>query len=144
MCVTLFALSKRREHTRVYAKEIVESPPRMTENGEVVDFETHYAPGIVFKLTENDRWQFADAKDFLTKFSRCIVCGRHLKAAASVAAAIGPVCAKYFAHSAPKPIVTVTAPSKDPRIPMRIETVPVATACNNKLSDLVAKFYSNE
>jgi hypothetical protein len=27
------------------------------------------------------------------------VCGRSLKAAKSVASAIGPVCAKYFAHS---------------------------------------------
>jgi hypothetical protein len=71
----------------------------MTENGLVADFTAVYCPGIVFKLTEADRWALADAKDFLTKFAKCIVCGRHLKAAKSVAGSIGPVCAKYFAHS---------------------------------------------
>jgi hypothetical protein len=95
----IYVVKPNREKTRVYAKEIIESPARMTENGEVADFETVYAPGVVYKLTESDRWDLADAKDFLTKFARCIVCGRHLKAAKSVAGSIGPVCAKYFAHS---------------------------------------------
>jgi hypothetical protein len=95
----IYVVKPNREKTRVYAKEIVESPARMTENGSVVDFEAIYRPGVVFNLTESDRWDLADAKDFLTKFSKCIVCGRSLKAAKSVASAIGPVCAKYFAHS---------------------------------------------
>lgn len=94
----IYVVKPNKEKTRVYAKEIVESPARMTENGAVVDFETRYAPGIVFKLTESDRWALADAKDFLTKFARCIVCNRHLKAAKSVESSIGPVCAKYFKH----------------------------------------------
>jgi hypothetical protein len=109
----IYVVKPNREKTAVYAKEIVESPARMTENGEVVDFETRYAPGVVFKLTETDRWDLADAKDFLTKFARCIVCGRHLKAAKSVEQSIGPVCAKYFATTktacshehAPAPVV---------------------------------------
>jgi hypothetical protein len=92
----IYVVKPNKDRTRVYAKEIVESPARMTESGAVVDFETVYAPGVVFKLTEADRWDLADAKDFLTKFSRCIVCGRHLKAAKSVESSIGPVCAKYF------------------------------------------------
>jgi hypothetical protein len=95
----IYVVKPNKEKTRVYAKEIVESPARMTENGAIVDFETRYAPGIVFKLTEADRWDLADAKDFLTKFSRCIVCGRHLKAAKSVERSIGPVCAGYFKSS---------------------------------------------
>jgi hypothetical protein len=94
----IYVVKPNKDKTRVYAKEIVESPERMTENGAVVDFETVYRPGVVFSLTESDRWDLADAKDFLTKFARCIVCGRSLKAAKSVAASIGPVCAKYFAH----------------------------------------------
>jgi hypothetical protein len=94
----IYVVKPNKEKTRVYAKEIIESPARMTENGEVVDFETRYAAGVVFTLTEADRWDLADAKDFLTKFARCIVCGRHLKAAKSVESSIGPVCAKYFAH----------------------------------------------
>jgi len=101
----VYVVKPNQEKTRFYAKEIVESPARMTESGLVVDFETVYRPGKVYDLTENDRWNLADARDFLTKFARCIVCGRHLKAAKSVGGAIGPVCAKYFAttHGAPSP-----------------------------------------
>lgn len=95
----IYVVKPNRERTRVYAKEIVESPARMTENGLVADFTTVYRSGVVFQLTEADRWELADAKDFLTRFAKCIVCGRHLKAAKSVAGSIGPVCAKYFAHS---------------------------------------------
>jgi len=95
----IYVVKPNKEKTRVYAKEIVESPARMTESGMKVDFEARYAPGIVFKLTEADRWDLADAKDFLTKFARCIVCGRHLKAAKSVERSIGPVCAGYFKSS---------------------------------------------
>jgi hypothetical protein len=53
---------------------------------------------VIYTLNETDRWDLAEAKDFLTKYARCIVCNRHLKAAKSVAEAIGPVCSKYFAH----------------------------------------------
>jgi hypothetical protein len=95
----IYVVKPNKLKTRVYAKEIIESPARMTENGAVADFTTVYRAGVVFQLTESDRWNLADAKDFLTKFSKCIVCGRHLKAAKSVAGSIGPVCAKYFAHS---------------------------------------------
>jgi len=95
----VYVVKPNREKTRVYAKEIVASQPRMTENGEVVDFEAVYRPGVIFDLTEADRLDLEDAKDWLTKFSKCIVCGRHLKAAKSVAGAIGPVCAKYFKGS---------------------------------------------
>jgi Family of unknown function (DUF6011) len=93
----IYVVKPNREKTRVYAKEIVESPPRMTEAGEVVDFEAVYRPGVIYSLTEADRWDLADAADFLTKYAKCIVCNRSLRAAKSVAGAIGPVCAKYFA-----------------------------------------------
>jgi len=92
----IFVVKPNRDKTRVYAKEIVESPPRMTEAGEVRDFEAVYRAGAVYDLTEAERWDLAEAKDFLTRYARCIVCGAHLKAAKSVAGAIGPVCAKYF------------------------------------------------
>jgi hypothetical protein len=95
----IFVVKPNKDKTRVYAKEIVESPPRITENGEEVDFEAIYRPGVIYTLNESDRWDIADAQDFLTKYARCIVCNRHLKAAKSVAEAIGPVCRKYFAHN---------------------------------------------
>lgn len=104
----IYVVKPNKDKTRVYAKEIIESPARMTENGEVADFETVYRPGVIYTLTEADRWDIADAQDFLTKFARCIVCSRHLKAAKSVANSIGPVCAKYFAHNknyTAKPVV---------------------------------------
>jgi hypothetical protein len=93
----IYVVKPNKEKTRFYAKEIIPSAPRMTEAGERVDFETEYRSGMVYQLTEADRWNFADAQTFLTKYARCIVCGAHLKAAKSVAGAIGPVCAKYFA-----------------------------------------------
>ena len=96
--VRIYVVKPNRDKTRVYAKEIIESPARMTESGEKVDFESIYRPGVVFDLTENDRWDLADAKDFLTKYAKCIVCNRSLKAAKSVEQLIGPVCAKYFAN----------------------------------------------
>jgi hypothetical protein len=94
----IYVVKPNKDRTRVYAKEIIPSAPRMTEAGEVVDFETVYRPGVVYQLTEEDRWDFEEARKLLTKYARCIVCGAHLKAAKSVAGAIGPVCAKYFAH----------------------------------------------
>src|SRR5574338_93199 len=94
----IFVVKPNQDKTRVYAKEIIPSAPRMTEAGEVVDFETVYRPGAVYDLTEADRWDLKEARAFLTKYARCIVCGAHLKAAKSVAGAIGPVCAKYFAN----------------------------------------------
>jgi len=97
----IYVVKPNREKTRFYAKEIVESPARMTESGLKVDFESIYRPGKVYDLKETDRWDLAEARDFLTKYSRCIVCGAGLKAAKSVAGAIGPVCAKYFATTKP-------------------------------------------
>lgn len=93
----IFVVKPNRERTFLYAKEVVPSPPRMTEAGEVVDFTTVYRAGAIFDLTESDRWPLKEAREFLTKFARCIVCGRHLGRAESVARSIGPICAGYFA-----------------------------------------------
>lgn len=92
----IYVVKPNKEKTRCYAKEIIESAPRMTEAGAVVDFESVYRSGMVYNLTEADRWPLAEAAEFLTKYARCIVCGRHLKAAKSVATSIGPICSKYF------------------------------------------------
>jgi len=144
----VYVVKPNQEKTRFYAKEIVESPARMTESGLVVDFETVYRPGMVYDLAESDRWNLADARDFLTKFARCIVCGRHLKAAKSVSGAIGPVCAKYFAtthpttcnhdHGAPSgaPAVaeeSIVFHSDDPTAPMTAKTE-VRTVCKNAMT----------
>jgi len=96
----IYVVKPNRDKTRFYAKEIVESPKRINELEEKVDFEAVYRPGVIFELNESDRWPLQEAKHFLTKYARCIVCGRGLKAAKSVEGAIGPVCAKYFANHA--------------------------------------------
>jgi predicted RNA-binding Zn-ribbon protein involved in translation (DUF1610 family) len=93
----IFVVKPNKEKTRCYAKEIVASPPRMTEHGEQVDFETVYRAGVIYQLTEADKWPLKEAAAFLTQYARCIVCGRHLKAAQSVRNSIGPICAGYFA-----------------------------------------------
>jgi len=88
--------------TKTYAKKMVESAPRLTEAGEKADFEWEYAPGIIWKLTEADRMQLADAHDLMIRYGRCLKCRKPLKAAKTMKTAeetglmIGPKCREYF------------------------------------------------
>lgn len=93
----IYVIKPNRAKTAVYGKQLVESAPRETEAGTEIPFEMVYVPGIARVLTEDERMPLADAADILTRYSACIVCGRTLKAAASVRQAIGPVCVKMFA-----------------------------------------------
>lgn len=93
----IFVVKPNRDKTAFYAKKLVEiGGERLTESDDVVNFEMVYAPGIVRTLTQADRMPLADATALMTRYGRCINCGRHLKAAKSVAAGIGPVCAQAF------------------------------------------------
>lgn len=89
-----------RNEGRRYAVRLVVSPPRVTENGEEVDFSYVRAPGMVFALTENDRMPEADMKDFMIKYRKCIRCGHGLKAAKTIKRSealgvmVGKTCAK--------------------------------------------------
>ena len=93
----LYVVKPRRDKTRLYAMKVVQSAPRMTLNGEVVDFELVFAPGMMSVLDLDERLTMLQAESLLIKFERCICCKRSLKAAKSVAAGIGPRCAKMFA-----------------------------------------------
>jgi hypothetical protein len=86
-------VASRQNPGRRYAKKIVESPPRMTERGEVVDFELVKAPGMVFALEEKDLLPRTEVEALLTKYRKCIRCGANLKQASSVARAAGKRCA---------------------------------------------------
>lgn len=86
----------RPGNARLYAKRLMESAPRVTEAGTEIPFELVYAPGVIRDLALSDRMPLADAEALSTRYAACIVCGRHLKAAKSVRAAIGPVCSGYF------------------------------------------------
>jgi len=89
----LFVVKPRKDKTRLYAMRVVESAPRLTEKGEVVDFELVFAPGMMKALDLSERLTMLQAESLLIRFERCINCHRHLKAAKSVAEGIGPVCA---------------------------------------------------
>lgn len=71
----------------LYAKRLVLNP-----NNDGAYFE--YAPGVVRSLTVWDRLTLDEAKRFGALYGTCVVCGRLLSDPKSVAAGIGPVCAK--------------------------------------------------
>lgn len=93
----------RRNKGRVYACELVESPPRVTEAGTEIPFELVFRPGAIYDLDESERMTLAEAEQIATRYARCFVCNTGLKAAKSVREGIGPVCRKYFAVPVPAP-----------------------------------------
>lgn len=93
----IYIVKPNREHTRVYAKRLVETPSeRLTEAGEYVDFDFVYEPGAIFRLRPEDQMSVDRAKQLMIRYGKCIVCGARLKVAQSVERGIGPVCVKYF------------------------------------------------
>jgi hypothetical protein len=79
----------------LYAKALVQiGGERLTESNDVVRWEFEYAAGAVRSLSDAQRLTLADAKAFGIQYGVCCVCGLTLKDAKSVAAGIGPVCAK--------------------------------------------------
>lgn len=84
--------------TRLYAMAMVGiSGERLTVSGEIVNWKWRYAPGLVAQLQESWRMPFDQAAELSIAVGKCLCCGRKLKAAKSVQAMIGPVCAGYFA-----------------------------------------------
>lgn len=77
----IFVVKENRQGTRRYAVRLVVGAPRITENGEEVDFNYERAPGMVYALTETDKMSQADMRDFMLKYRKCIRCGYHLHAA---------------------------------------------------------------
>lgn len=93
----MYVVKSNREHTRLYAKHIVESPDRLNANGDLVDIDFVYEAGAIFKIKPEHRMSFEDAKVLTIRYGRCVNCGRHLRAGKSVEQGIGPVCRKLFA-----------------------------------------------
>jgi len=92
----IFVVKWNRQKTRVYAKQLVESTERVTEEGDHVNFDFIYAPGAIYNITPEHLMNIEEAKKLIVKYSRCIACGKRLKLASSVEKGIGPVCIKYF------------------------------------------------
>jgi hypothetical protein len=91
----LFKVQRSKESGNLYAKELVAiGGDRLTENGETVQWEFRYAAGAIYRLTATERVTLEQAKAFGIQYGVCCVCGALLKDAKSVAAGIGPVCAK--------------------------------------------------
>lgn len=80
----IYVVKENRQGTRRYAVKLVVGAPRITENGEEVDFNYEKAPGMVYALTEADRMTKADMQDFMLKYRKCIRCGYHLHAAKTI------------------------------------------------------------
>lgn len=94
----IFVVKKSKQSERLYASRVVEvGGERLTEAGTKVNFELEYARGVIYRLRPQDKMTKARAAEFLTRYSRCLVCGRALKDATSVERGIGPVCITYFA-----------------------------------------------
>lgn len=55
-----------------------------------------YAPGAIRNLSEDTLLSLEDAKAFGALYGTCCVCGRTLTDETSIAAGIGPICAKRF------------------------------------------------
>lgn len=75
----------RSREGRLYAKELIETDGRP---------EFVYARGAIFELTPEDRMTLEQAAEYGQIHGWCCVCGKHLTNPKSVAAGIGPVCAK--------------------------------------------------
>jgi hypothetical protein len=120
----IYVVKFNREKTRLYAKRLIEiNADRSTEAGECeghespdgahmgetvfcdgtcvaqprAQIEFEYESGAIYKLDPADKMPLDKAKALTIRYGRCIVCGRHLKAAESVERGIGPVCRKSFA-----------------------------------------------
>lgn len=74
----------------LYAKKLVPGP----EFGDKAAFV--YAPGAIKDLSANDRMTLDEAKAFGALYGTCCNCGRTLTDEGSIAAGIGPICAKSF------------------------------------------------
>lgn len=94
----VFIVKSNKEHTRLYAKKLVEiAGDRLTEADTVVQVEFEYAPGAIYRILPEHKMSVEQGKALTVRYGRCICCGRKLKAAKSVEKGIGPVCITYFA-----------------------------------------------
>jgi hypothetical protein len=91
---------RKSKDGRLYAMQLMplhNGSARLTEAGTKVNFDYVYTPGAMRVLSISDRMPLERAQELTIQHRRCLVCGRRLKAADSVARGIGPVCAKAYA-----------------------------------------------
>ena len=92
----IYIAKTNKSKTNLYAKRLIETAERVTEAGAVIEIDFLYEAGAIYKLDPGMKMDAAKAQALTVKYGRCLICGRRLKAAKSVIAGIGPVCAKYY------------------------------------------------
>lgn len=115
----VYVVKFNREKTRVYAKRLVNIPGErlLDATEEVVKADFEYAQGAVYELEPGDQLTLEQAREYLVRYSHCMVCGRELKAAKSVLDSIGPVCRGMFKQD------VVHEPVADPEVEARLESL---------------------
>lgn len=93
---SVYVVTSNKEGTRLYAKKLVVTQPRLNANNVSVDFDFVYDRGAIYNIKPEHKMSLERAKKLTIQYGRCIRCGRHLKAAESVERGIGPVCIKAF------------------------------------------------
>jgi hypothetical protein len=80
----------------LYAKRLValDEPVVMKTKTKTHEFE--YAPGMVRRLTAEDKMSLEEAKEWGALYGSCCVCGATLTDERSIANGIGPVCGSKF------------------------------------------------
>ncbi len=93
---SVYVVTSNKEGTRLYAKKLVVTRPRLNADNVPVDFDFVYDRGAIYNIKPEHKMSLERAKKLTIQYSRCIRCGRHLKAAESVERGIGPICIKAF------------------------------------------------
>jgi hypothetical protein len=92
---SVYKVQESKQSGNLYAQKLTPiGGDRLNETGATVHWTFVYAPGAIKSLTPADRLTLEQAKAFGIKYGVCIVCGRLLSDAKSVANGIGPVCGK--------------------------------------------------
>jgi hypothetical protein len=86
----VFQVVFNKDQTRLYAKKLVATYVA----GKVHRIDFNYAAGDVYRLEPEHRMTVAQVAELGELTGFCWVCRRALKVAKSIAAGIGPVCAK--------------------------------------------------
>ena len=90
-------VKKSQTSGHLYACKLVEiGGDRLTNAGSVVNFEYQYAAGLIYQVKKSNKMTKDQAVHFGIRYGSCMRCGRKLKDAKSVEAAIGPICMKYY------------------------------------------------
>lgn len=95
----VFVVQLNRAKTAIYAKRLVQIGGRRlldADGATVVKADFEYAPGALQTLRPEDQLTLEQAREYLVRYTHCMICGRPLKDATSVADTIGPVCRQMF------------------------------------------------